>query len=856
MKNTYGIALYLFFSMHISFCMEDMARYYEDFEKYTIEVQKIYQESKNLPEDADRLQIASLVLDFYEAQKEKSAYADHAFFFKQFESLKEASEKIKKHNTNKSNSLNNMYFVEDALDEDDIYIKKNDVSVKTIDETNIINEINIINEKIENIFQVNNDISVISKKIHTGINLLNMHSQINFFKNTKLDTKEQNGSLLDKIKYTKELLEAIDKMMVTLKEERTIDDQRITLWSNELRSCTNKFNVAVKAMAQTPIHLNIFDILLPEADFKKICKKAEEDKNCTVIYSWEDFCAWKTKEEKKHTEQKKDNFEDHINEYIRNKIKQFQVQKDAHFNFFREFILQFNVYLVNNEYFEKKYEKFSHYANIIINSHRNTLLLLSEDVQQLCINKLLKSVGFLFVKGIHFIHDIAILPFDELLFLGSVFFDHPQVNSSIMPNGYIMDYINNANSKTINPLELINRHIKTYRELKKNCYPTSEDISLNQKTVLHVLARILLQDTRIANEDFLLIQKILLESSEKNQHIALASVYGFCKFINQENFEKTVTLLPKTQGQFQSFFAEWHSTFTCNFDSTKTDFKYYYYAAMEKICEKNHFVYKCFRDLLDLPDKELVLANPVVLYSNSKKPNEFLLDYIKNVIKTSEIIKKNNENLMPFFKGARKLWETEESIMNFNKKTPKLPLETILYAYRILMGGLYELSIAFPSILCPKSAELPEFAKKYKQAYNDLNRLQHISDDHKNQLPNKILHFMFINWWEQLYVPTEHETFDDYLTKEKSLLEQAKKINLDKYQVGRECKKTYLIKQSLKVAQKIVAGLQEYYILPSASPEDQKKFKDSRDTYVLKTLEMKQRGESYTLQQIIINNIL
>lgn len=687
MKNMCGIALCVFFTVHISFGMEDnMGQYYQDFDECNKAVQKIYTESKALPNLVDRLDIAKMVLDFYEAQKQRSAYNDQQFFYEQQCSLQEKLLKIQNKEVKKCNSLKNHgYFVENDLDnQDDFDIAQNGSFKDQLDD---------IKGKINNILNSNQELFIIIEQLDKNIPVANNQFNIDILKNIKLVPQQKKGTLQDKISYATELLIAVDNSLIDLKQ-KGIDDAMFVMLNKELCKFANKINECTfNAQIDQSIKLKSIDILKAEIQekvlFRQLCTNAQQTKKCNFVYSWENFCSWKNQEERMNPESNLHSIENHINKYIEHKIDNLNVAKDKLFNYFRNFTIHndtvFNTELSNEINVTKTYNQFTDYVNLILNCHYNTLALLSENEQDYCIEQLLQNAGFLFVRDIDFLNDIAILPFDELLFLGSIFYDHQHKDKGILPTGYVIDYIKNPNQERKKPDECIQMHLYNYRTLKKELFPTYSHIVPNQSLVLHALARIYLQYSAcIAGQDFDYIKKIITESTPENQGPLLGSVYGFCRFINQYIYDKDNGLLSQSKGRLEPFFETWHECFKGTLDQNKFNFENHSYEAIEHLVRKNPLFNTHFGPLLHTPNHNKPAQSKHEMFKEhnqdnddglNNKPfggfldwkddwqqpsayNKPLLEYIVTIAGMNDRVTKNRKiSLDRFTKEARKLYE-------------------------------------------------------------------------------------------------------------------------------------------------------------------------------------------------------
>lgn len=96
--------------------------------------------------------------------------------------------------------------------------------------------------------------------------------------------------------------------------------------------------------------------------------------------------------------------------------------------------------------------------------HSDKLKHLPTEIQNSCIKAIANTAGLCFVNEIDLVAYIGELSFDELLFLGSVFYPTGQHN--ILPNPYAQDfYSNNTMKKT--PKNLIEEHLNCYRQYKE-----------------------------------------------------------------------------------------------------------------------------------------------------------------------------------------------------------------------------------------------------------------------------------------------------------------------------------------------------------------------------------------------------
>lgn len=705
MKNMCGIALYVFFTVHIAFGMEDnMGQYYQDFDECNKAVQTIYIESKALPNITDRLTIGKMVLDFYQDQKQRSAYNDQQFFYKQQRSLQERLVEIKNKQAVKNNSLkNNNYFVEDDLDsQDDFDIAQNRSFEDQLDD---------IKFKINNILKSNQQLSTIIEQLDKNILVANNQFNIDILKNTKLVPQQKNGTLHDKIVYATELLIAVDNSLIDLKQ-KGIDDAMFVMLNKELCKFANKINECTfNAQIDQSIKLKSIDILKAEIQekvlFRQLCINAKQTKKCNFVYSWENFCSWKNQEERMNPESNLHSIENHINKYIEHTIDNLNVAKDKLFNYFRNFTIHndtvFNTELSNEINVTKTYNQFTDYVNLILNCHYNTLALLAENEQYYFIDQLLKNAGFLFVRDINFVNDIATLPFDELLFLGSIFYDYQKKPGDIIPTGYVIDCIKNPNQEGKTPNECIQMHLYNYRTLKKELFPTYSHILPNQSLVLHALARIYFQDSvRIAKQDFDYIKKIITESTPENQGPLLGSVYGFCRFINQYTYDKDNGLLSESKGRLEPYFATWHEHFNDTLDQNKFNFENHSYQAIVHLVRTNPLFNTHFGTLLHTPthnkpaqskkeEDDDVLKNPTYggglcwstnnFSDNNRQQsieyNKPLLEYIVTIAGMQTRVTKNrnisNDSLLA---EARELYD--KKILDNQKNAEKIKYYTDL----------------------------------------------------------------------------------------------------------------------------------------------------------------------------------
>lgn len=193
MKNRYLFLGYLLFNFGTGFSMEDVGQYYETFEQISQNINKIYEESKQLPSIYDQLKITTIVLDFYKMQLEKSAEHDAPLFSSQVDCLKKALDLSA-----------GKYFAEQGYYVVDIPEDKELASIKKT----------ILSAKYQIDYLANRKMNLINIALGIGKKINNLEEQgtikFDFLKENKLLTLTTNGSIFDIINGIKKTLSLID----------------------------------------------------------------------------------------------------------------------------------------------------------------------------------------------------------------------------------------------------------------------------------------------------------------------------------------------------------------------------------------------------------------------------------------------------------------------------------------------------------------------------------------------------------------------------------------------------------------------------------------------------------------------